>query len=39
VLLAFIIGSLVMGAFAPRKMAGFAAPALRRFLRPNSQAR
>jgi TetR/AcrR family transcriptional repressor of bet genes len=32
--LAFIIGSLVMGAFAPRKTAGFAAPALRRFLQP-----
>jgi TetR/AcrR family transcriptional repressor of bet genes len=31
--LAFIIGALVMGAFAPRKTAGFAAPALRRFLR------
>lgn len=27
--LAFIIGSLVVGAFAPRKTAGFAAPALR----------
>ena len=27
--LAFVIGSLVMGAFAPRKTAGFAAPALR----------
>ena len=30
--LAFTIGSLVMGAFAPRKTAGFAAPALRRFI-------
>jgi hypothetical protein len=27
--LAFIVGSLVLGAFAPRKTAGFAAPALR----------
>lgn len=32
-ILAFIIGSLVMGAFAPRKTAGFAAPALRQFIR------
>jgi hypothetical protein len=31
--LAFIIGSLVLGAFAPQKTAGFAAPSLRRFLR------
>jgi TetR/AcrR family transcriptional repressor of bet genes len=30
--LAFIIGALVFGAFAPRKTAGFAAPALRRML-------
>jgi len=30
--LAFIIGALVLGAFAPQKTAGFAAPALRRFL-------
>ncbi len=30
--LAFTIGSLVMGAFAPRKTAGFAAPALRRII-------
>lgn len=30
--LAFIIGSLVFGAFAPRKTAGFAAPALRRLV-------
>tara|TARA_R110002096_G_scaffold299503_2_gene494016 strand:- start:88550 stop:89104 length:555 start_codon:yes stop_codon:yes gene_type:complete len=30
--LAFTIGSLVMGAFAPRKTAGFAAPSLRRIL-------
>lgn len=30
--LAFIIGSLVLGAFAPRKTAGFAAPSLRRFI-------
>ncbi len=29
-ILAFVIGSLVFGAFAPRKTAGFAAPALRR---------
>jgi hypothetical protein len=27
--LAFVIGSLVLGAFAPRKTAGFAAPGLR----------
>lgn len=31
--LAFIIGSLVLGAFAPKKTAGFAAPQLRRFVR------
>jgi len=30
--LAFIIGSLVLGAFAPQKTAGFAAPALRRLV-------
>jgi TetR/AcrR family transcriptional regulator, transcriptional repressor of bet genes len=30
--LAFIVGALVLGAFAPRKTAGFAAPALRRFV-------
>lgn len=30
--LAFIVGALVFGAFAPRVTAGFAAPALRRFL-------
>jgi TetR/AcrR family transcriptional repressor of bet genes len=30
--LAFIIGSLVLGAFAPRKVAGFAAPGLRRLV-------
>ena len=30
--LAFIIGALVLGAFAPRKTAGFAAPGLRKFL-------
>ena len=30
--LAMVIGSLVMGAFAPRKTAGFAAPALRTFV-------
>lgn len=30
--LAFIIGSLVLGAFAPRKTAGFAAPGLRRLV-------
>jgi TetR/AcrR family transcriptional repressor of bet genes len=30
--LAFVIGSLVVGAFAPRKTAGFAAPGLRRFV-------
>lgn len=34
--LAFIIGSLVFGAFAPRKTAGFAAPALRRMLAASS---
>lgn len=32
-LLAFVIGSLVLGAFAPRKTAGFAAPSFRRLLR------
>ncbi len=31
-LLAFIIGSLVLGAFAPRKTAGFAAPGLRKLV-------
>lgn len=30
-LLAFVVGALVVGAFAPRKTAGFAAPAFRRF--------
>jgi TetR/AcrR family transcriptional repressor of bet genes len=30
--LAFIIGALVLGAFAPQKTAGFAAPALRKFV-------
>lgn len=30
--LAFIIGALVLGAFAPRKTAGFAAPGLRRLI-------
>lgn len=30
--LAFIIGSLVLGAFAPKKTAGFAAPGLRRLI-------
>jgi len=30
--LAFVIGALVLGAFAPRKTAGFAAPALRRLV-------
>src|SRR5262249_26094696 len=30
--LAFIIGSLVLGAFAPRKTAGFAAPGLRKLV-------
>jgi hypothetical protein len=30
--LAFIVGSLVLGAFAPRKTAGFAAPSLRRLV-------
>ena len=30
--LAFVIGSLVVGAFAPRKTAGFAAPGLRRLV-------
>lgn len=32
-LLAFILGSLVLGAFAPQKVAGFAAPGARRLLR------
>jgi TetR/AcrR family transcriptional repressor of bet genes len=31
-LLAFVVGSLLFGAFAPRKAAGFAAPAFRRML-------
>lgn len=31
--LAFVVGALVVGAFAPRKTAGFALPALRKFLR------
>jgi TetR/AcrR family transcriptional repressor of bet genes len=31
--LAFIIGALVLGAFAPRKTAGFAAPSLEKFVR------
>jgi hypothetical protein len=31
-ILAFVIGALVFGAFAPRKAAGFAAPSLRRML-------
>src|SRR5262249_31379180 len=30
--LAFIVGALVLGAFAPRKTAGFAAPALQRLI-------
>ena len=30
--LAFIVGALVFGAFAPRKTSGFAAPSLRRFV-------
>lgn len=30
--LAFVVGSLVVGAFAPRKTAGFAAPGLRRLV-------
>jgi TetR/AcrR family transcriptional regulator, transcriptional repressor of bet genes len=30
--LAYIVGALVLGAFAPRKVAGFAAPTLRRML-------
>lgn len=30
--LAFVIGALVLGAFAPRKTAGFASPALRRLV-------
>lgn len=37
--LAFVIGSLVLGAFAPRRTAGFAAPGLRKLiaaLRPDS---
>jgi hypothetical protein len=31
--MAFVLGSLVFGAFAPRKAAGFAAPALKSFIR------
>jgi hypothetical protein len=30
---AFVVGALVFGAFAPRKTAGFAAPSLRKMLR------
>jgi hypothetical protein len=30
--LAFVVGALVMGAFAPRKTAGFAAPSLHRLV-------
>jgi hypothetical protein len=30
--LAFVIGALVLGAFAPRKTAGFAAPGLRKLV-------
>jgi AcrR family transcriptional regulator len=37
--LAFIIGSLVFGAFAPRKTAGFAAPSLQRFVQALSRSR
>jgi hypothetical protein len=29
---AFVVGALVFGAFAPRKTAGFAAPSLRRMV-------
>jgi TetR/AcrR family transcriptional repressor of bet genes len=32
-ILAFVLGSLVLGAFAPRKVAGFAAPAARKLAR------
>jgi hypothetical protein len=32
--IAFVMGSLVFGAFAPRKAAGFAAPALKELLMP-----
>ncbi len=35
--LAFVIGSLVVGAFAPRKTAGFAAPGFRRLVDATSQ--
>jgi hypothetical protein len=31
--LAFILGSLVLGAFAPQKVAGFAAPGARKLIR------
>ena len=31
--LAFIIGALVLGAFAPKKTAGFAAPGMRQLVR------
>jgi AcrR family transcriptional regulator len=37
--LAFIVGSLVFGAFAPRKTAGFAAPSLRRLVQALSRSR
>ena len=36
--LAFIIGALVLGAFAPRKTAGFAAPGLRQLLKTFAEA-
>ena len=36
---AFVMGALVFGAFAPRKTAGFAAPSLRRMLRGLQKAR
>jgi hypothetical protein len=35
--LAFIVGALVLGAFAPRKTAGFAAPALQKLIRALSE--
>jgi hypothetical protein len=38
-ILAFVIGSLVLGAFAPRKVAGFAAPALEAFIAAQAEPR
>ncbi|MEM9174008.1 MAG: TetR/AcrR family transcriptional regulator [Myxococcota bacterium] len=37
--LAFVVGALVVGAFAPRRVAGFAAPGLRRWIAATRSAR